>query len=55
MPDLAHRRFVANQWTERAGHWLPPGSWQACAGQPDFTDGARLRGQRRFLRGAERR
>jgi phage terminase large subunit-like protein len=39
LPDLAHRRFVANQWTERAGHWLPPGAWQACAGQPDFEDG----------------
>ena len=42
LPDLAHRRFVANQWTERAGHWLPPGSWQACAGEPDFTDGERI-------------
>ena len=28
LPDLAYRRFVANQWTERAGHWLPPGTWQ---------------------------
>jgi hypothetical protein len=27
LPDLAHRRFVANQWTERASHWLPPGAW----------------------------
>ena len=27
-----HRRFVAN--------WLP--GWQACAGQPDFTDGERI-------------
>ena len=24
------------QWTERAGHWLPPGAWQDCAGEPDF-------------------
>ena len=42
LPDLAHRRFVANQWTERAGHWLPPGAWQECAGEPDFTDGERI-------------
>jgi hypothetical protein len=42
LPDLAHRRFVANQWTERAGHWLPPGAWQRCAGEPDFTDGERI-------------
>lgn len=39
LPDLAHRRFVANQWTERAGHWLPPGAWAACAGETHFTDG----------------
>jgi hypothetical protein len=42
LPDLAHRRFAANQWTERAGHWLPPGAWSACAGEPDFTDGERI-------------
>jgi phage terminase large subunit-like protein len=32
LPDLAYRRFVANQWTERAGHWLPPAAWQQCVG-----------------------
>jgi phage terminase large subunit-like protein len=42
LPDLAHRRFVANQWTERAGHWLPPGAWQACVGEVDFEDGERI-------------
>jgi phage terminase large subunit-like protein len=42
LPDLAHRRFVANQWTEVAGHWLPPGAWAACAGEADFTDGERI-------------
>jgi phage terminase large subunit-like protein len=31
LPDLAFQRFVANRWTERAGYWLPPGAWQACA------------------------
>ncbi|MBO0767387.1 MAG: hypothetical protein J2O48_01755 [Solirubrobacterales bacterium] len=39
VPDLAFRRFHAGQWTERAGHWLPPGAWQACVGEPDFTPG----------------
>jgi phage terminase large subunit-like protein len=42
LPDLAHRRFVANQWTEQAGHWLPPGAWQACIGQPAFEPRERI-------------
>jgi phage terminase large subunit-like protein len=42
LPDLAHRRFVANQWTEQAGYWLPPGAWQACAGEADFENGERI-------------
>jgi phage terminase large subunit-like protein len=39
VPDLAYRRFHANQWTERSGYWLPPGAWQACIGRPEFTPG----------------
>lgn len=39
VPDLAYRRFHANQWTEREGHWLPPGAWQTCVGEPSFEDG----------------
>jgi phage terminase large subunit-like protein len=39
LPELAFRRFIANQWTERAGHWLPPGAWQSCVGEPRFEDG----------------
>ena len=39
VPDLAYRRYHCNQWTAREGHWLPPGAWQACAGEPRFTDG----------------
>lgn len=31
LPELAYRRFVANQWTARTGSWLPAGAWQACA------------------------
>ena len=42
LPDLAHRRFVANQWTERAGHWLPPGAWDRCVGEPSFEPGERI-------------
>jgi phage terminase large subunit-like protein len=42
LPDLAHRRFVANQWTERAGHWLPPGAWDRCVGEPSFEPGERV-------------
>lgn len=39
VPELAFRRFHANQWVERAGHWLPPGAWQAITGEPSFTEG----------------
>jgi len=39
VPDLAYRRFHANQWTEREGHWLPPGAWNDCIGKPKFTPG----------------
>lgn len=39
LPDLAYRRFVANQWTSRAGHWLPPGAWQKCITSPEIEHG----------------
>jgi phage terminase large subunit-like protein len=39
VPDLAYRRYHANQWTAREGHWLPPGSWQACVSDTHVTDG----------------
>jgi hypothetical protein len=42
LPDLAYRRFLANQWTAREGHWLPPGAWQACVGEPKFTPGEKV-------------
>lgn len=42
VPDLPFRRFHAGQWTEREGHWLPPGAWQACVGEPQLTDGERI-------------
>jgi len=39
LPDLAFRRYHLGQWTAREGAWLPAGAWQACIGQPRFTDG----------------
>jgi phage terminase large subunit-like protein len=39
VPELAFRRFHANQWVARIGSWLPAGAWQACAGEPRFEDG----------------
>ena len=39
VPEMAFRRFHANQWTERESHWLPAGAWQTCVGIPLFTDG----------------
>jgi phage terminase large subunit-like protein len=43
LPDLAFRRFVANQWTEIAGHWLAPGTWQRCVTSPVIEDGEGVR------------
>jgi phage terminase large subunit-like protein len=42
LPDLAYRRFVGNQWTERAGHWLPPGAWQRIVGTPTIAAGEEI-------------
>jgi phage terminase large subunit-like protein len=42
VPELAYRRFHANQWVARIGSWLPPGAWQRCAGTPEFEDGERI-------------
>lgn len=39
VPELSYRRFHCGQWTERAGHWLPAGAWQACTGTPVFIPG----------------
>jgi phage terminase large subunit-like protein len=40
--EIPFRRYIANQWTERQGHWLPAGSWQKCIGEPRFSDGERV-------------
>jgi phage terminase large subunit-like protein len=42
VPELAFRRFHANQWVARIGSWLPAGAWQRCAGQTHFEDGERI-------------
>lgn len=39
VPELAFRRFHANQWVERESHLLPTGAWQQCVGEPAFRDG----------------
>ena len=42
LPDLAFRRYHANQWTSAESSWLPAGAWQACVGDPQFADGERI-------------
>jgi phage terminase large subunit-like protein len=42
VPDLAFRRYHANQWSSAESAWLPAGAWQACVGEPRFADGERI-------------
>jgi phage terminase large subunit-like protein len=42
LPDHAWLRFHANRITGRVNAWLPPGAWQACAGEPHFEPGERI-------------
>lgn len=39
VPEAAFRQFHCCQWGIGEGSWLPAGAWQACVGQPAFTDG----------------
>jgi phage terminase large subunit-like protein len=39
VPDTAFAQFHACRWGVGEGSWLPPGAWQACVGEPAFTDG----------------
>jgi hypothetical protein len=39
IPDLAYRRFHANQITTRERALWAPGVWQAIVGEPSFDDG----------------
>lgn len=40
--EVAYRRYHCNQWTAQVGAWLPAGTWQACAGEVEFTPGERI-------------
>jgi phage terminase large subunit-like protein len=42
VPEVAFRRFHAGQWCAREGAWIPPGAWQACAGEVRFEPGERV-------------
>lgn len=42
VPDLAYGQFHCNRWGRHEGSWLPAGAWQACVGDPCFTDGEDL-------------
>src|SRR5436305_1472841 len=37
LPDIAYRRYHCNQFVARESTWLPPGAWQKCAGEVNFT------------------
>ncbi len=39
VPDLAYAQFHACRWGLSEGGWLPAGAWQACVGEPAFSDG----------------
>jgi phage terminase large subunit-like protein len=39
LPPLAFARYHCNQWVGPEGSWLPPGAWNDCVGEPEFTDG----------------
>ena len=42
VPEIAFRRYHCNQWAAGEGAWIPPGSWQACIGEPHFEDGEEI-------------
>lgn len=42
VPDLAYRRYHANQWNAADNGVFPPGAWAACAGDPTIEDGAEI-------------
>ncbi|MGI8462579.1 MAG: terminase large subunit domain-containing protein [Solirubrobacterales bacterium] len=39
---LEFARYHANVWTDTATSWLPPGAWQACAGDAEIEPGERV-------------
>jgi phage terminase large subunit-like protein len=42
IPRHAFERYHANRWVAQVGAWLPPGAWQACAGETSFESGERI-------------
>ena len=42
VPEGAFERYHCNQWAAGEGAWIPPGSWQACIGEPTLADGERI-------------
>jgi phage terminase large subunit-like protein len=42
IPRHAFERYHANRWVAQVGAWLPPGAWQACAGETSFEPGERI-------------
>lgn len=37
IPEFEFRRYHLGQWTRADECWLPPGSWEACAGDVEFS------------------
>lgn len=35
-------RYHANVWSDASASWLPPGAWQACAGEATIAEGERV-------------
>lgn len=42
VPDIAYRRYHANQWTAAEASVFPAGAWAACAGDASIQDGAEI-------------
>lgn len=42
VPEADFRRLYLNQWVLAAQRWLPPGVWDACAGDASFVPGGRI-------------
>ncbi|MEU3899747.1 terminase TerL endonuclease subunit [Streptomyces sp. NPDC045251] len=36
VPEFEYRRYNLGQWTRADESWLPPGAWEACAGDVDL-------------------
>ena len=50
VPDLRVPAVPCRPVDRARGHWLPPGAWQACIGEPELADGERIWRRRRRRR-----